>query len=116
MAAFGLGVLANAGLRYFSPDFPVAETMGLIGTAAMIANIICAILLLRHRKDDINMRSTWLCSRNDMIANFGVLLAAVGVAYTGSKYPDLIVGILIAVLVLRSAYSVLSESVLILRS
>lgn len=110
MAVFGIGVLVNAVQRYFATTIPIAETMGIIGTLALVANFVCAALLLKHRNDDLNMRSTWLCSRNDVIANSGVLVAAGAVALTGSKYPDLIVGIAIALMVLRSAAHVLYES------
>ena len=110
MATFSVGVLANANQKFLTPGIPIAETMGIVGTLALVANFICAALLLKHRNDDLNMRSTWLCSRNDVIANLGVLGAAGAVALTSSKYPDLIVGIAIAVLVLKSAFHVLKES------
>ena len=110
MAVFGIGVIAQAFFRFLSPSVPVAETMGIVGGLALGANIICATLLMRHRHDDINMRSTWLCSRNDVIANIGVLIAAGSVAITESKYPDLLVGAAISLLVLRSSFSVLRES------
>jgi len=110
MATFGIGVVVNAIQRYLAPTIPVAETMGVIGALALGAILTCAILLLKHRSDDLNMRSTWLCSRNDVIANFGVLVAAGLVALTGSKYPDLVVGIVIALLVLKSAFHILQES------
>ncbi|MGE3680184.1 MAG: cation diffusion facilitator family transporter [Bdellovibrionales bacterium] len=115
MTLFGLGVIGEAIRRFMIPGLPIASTMGIVGTIAMIANFICAILLLHHRNDDLNMRSTWLCSRNDVIANIGVLLAAGAVSLTQSKYPDLIVGVCIAALVLKSSYHVLKESILALR-
>ncbi|MFN8370386.1 MAG: cation diffusion facilitator family transporter [Bacteriovoracaceae bacterium] len=114
MTLFGLVVVGEAFYRFFNPNFPTAETMGIVATIALIANIICAVLLLRHRNDDINMRSTWLCSRNDAIANVGIILAAFSVAYFKSKYPDLILGIVIAILVLKSSYTVIRESLIAL--
>lgn len=116
MGVFGFGVLMNAVFRFFIITIPTAETMGIIGALALVANITCAALLLKHRNSDLNMRSTWLCSRNDVIANIGVLAAAAAVAYTGSRYPDLIVGIAIAFLVLRSSLQVLRESIQLLQS
>jgi len=110
MVVFGVGVFFSAFQRFSSPVQPIAELMGIVGGMALVANLICAALLLRHRNSDINMRSTWLCSRNDVIANIGVLGAALGVALTGSKYPDLIIGILIASLVLKSGFQVTAES------
>ncbi|NDD92431.1 cation transporter, partial [bacterium] len=95
MSAFGLGVLIEAARRFVSPELPVASAMGVMGALALVANGTCAYLLLRHKDDDVNMRSTWLCSRNDVIANLGVLLAAGAVSLTQSKVPDLIVGICI---------------------
>jgi cation diffusion facilitator family transporter len=110
MAAFGLGVLSDAIYKGFHPFVPVAATMGVIGLLALAANTACLVLLWRHRQDDLNMRSTWLCSRNDVIANFSVLLAAVGVWSLNSMWPDLLIGSMIAILFLHSAFSVIKES------
>lgn len=110
MAAFGLGVLAEAVLRLRAGVPPLAPAMAAIGTVALAANAFCFLLLWRHRADDINLRSTWLCSRNDLIANGAVLLAAALVAWSGSLWPDLIVGVAIALLFLRTASSVVQES------
>jgi cation diffusion facilitator family transporter len=109
MVLCGVSVVIQAVYRYISPGLPVAETMGIVGGLALAANLICAILLLRHLGDDLNMRSTWLCSRNDVIANIGVLVAAAAVSAYHSKYPDLVVGLGISVLVLRSAVHVLQR-------
>lgn len=110
MLVFGLGVLAEAGYKVFHPVMPSVETMGIIGTLALAANSVCFSLLYRHRADNLNMSSTWLCSRNDLIANVGVLVAA-GTAYLlASRWPDIIVGGIIAALFLRSAFSVLRDS------
>lgn len=70
---------------------PVAETMGIVGIAALIANMTCALLLWRHREGDANRRSVWICSRNDAIGNLAVVAAAVGVFGTGTGWPDLAV-------------------------
>ncbi len=110
MTAFGLWVIAQAVYRFFEPILPIAETMGWVGGLALLSNLFCAALLLKFRNGDINMRSTWLCSRNDVIANLGVLIAGGLVAITASPYPDLIVGFAIAALVLSSAYQVLKQS------
>jgi Co/Zn/Cd efflux system component len=94
---------------------PSVETMGIVGAVALAANIVCFSLLYRHRADNLNMSSTWLCSRNDLIANVGVLVAA-GAAYLlASRWPDIIVGCIIAGLFLRSAFDVLRDSVRELR-
>ena len=110
MAAFGVGVLIEASLRLRAGVPPLAPAMFAVGVLALAANGYCFWLLWRHRADDINLRSTWLCSRNDLIANLAVLAAALGVAGTRSLWPDVIVGVGIAALFLRTAVSVLRES------
>ena len=115
MAALGLGVLVRAAVQALSGAAPVAETMGTIGALALGANLTCLLLLLRHRGADLNMRSTWLCSRNDVLANLGVLAAAGAVALTGSRWPDVLVGGTIATLFLTSAWGVLREALGALR-
>ncbi len=110
MAAFGIGVLLEAAFRLRTGVPPMVPAMAVIGTLALVANAYCFSLLWRHRADDINLRSTWLCSRNDLMANGAVLVAAVLVAWSGSLWPDLIVGAGIAGLFLRTASSVFRES------
>jgi cation diffusion facilitator family transporter len=110
MAAFGVGVLTQAVYKMMLDIVPAAETMGIIGAVVLLANTICFLLLYRHRSDDLNMRSTWLCSRNDIIANVSVLLAAAGVKLLSSGWPDIVVGVAIAVLFLKSAFNVLKNS------
>jgi cation diffusion facilitator family transporter len=111
MLGFGLFVLGQAIYRIVYPQLPVFETIGLIGLLALTANGICFYLLWRHRADDINMSSVWLCSRNDIIANVSVLFAAAGVWLTHSGWPDIAVGLALAALFLRSALHVLRESI-----
>lgn len=116
MLVFGLGVLAEAVHKVFTPIMPGVETMGVIGGLALCANLVCFFLLYRHRSDNLNMSSTWLCSRNDLIANVGVLLAA-GASYLWvSRWPDIVVGSVIAILFLHSAFGVLRQSVKALRT
>jgi cation diffusion facilitator family transporter len=111
MLVFGMAVLAEAGYKIWHPTTLGVETMGLIGFLALMANLSCFFMLYRHRGDNLNMSSTWLCSRNDLIANVGVLLAAAGSYGLASYWPDVIVGLLIAALFLGSAMSVLRQSV-----
>ncbi len=110
MAAFGLGVLLESAIRLGVGVPPRVPLMVGTGALALIANAFCFFLLWRHRADDINLRSTWLCSRNDLIGNGAVLVAAVLVAWSESIWPDVIVGVGIAGLFLRTATSVLRES------
>lgn len=110
MAAFGLFVLGQAIYRIAFPQLPVVEAIGATGLLALAANCMCFYLLWRHRADDINMSSVWLCSRNDIIANISVLFAAVGVWLSHSGWPDIVVGFALAALFLRSALHVLREA------
>jgi cation diffusion facilitator family transporter len=110
MAVFGIGVLFEAVHKVVAGIVPVAETMGIIGTLVLLGNGVCFLLLFRHRSDDLNMRSTWLCSRNDIIANLSVLAAAIGVKFLDSSWPDIVVGGAIAALFLKSAFTVIRES------
>ncbi|MSQ07304.1 MAG: cation transporter [Dehalococcoidia bacterium] len=116
MAGFAVVVLAQAGYRFFVPEVPDFRLMGIIGGLALAANVTCLLLLTRHRHDDLNMRSTWLCSRNDIIANVGVLVAAAAVFATNSRWPDLAVGLGITAVYARSAVYVLLQAVAELRS
>ncbi|HWO42368.1 MAG TPA: cation transporter [Candidatus Eisenbacteria bacterium] len=110
MALCGFGVLAKAVHQAWAGIVPIAETMGLVGALVLAGNATCYFLLYRHRSDDLNMRSTWLCSRNDIIANLSVLGAAAGVNAFEAAWPDLLVGAAIAALFLRSALMVLREA------
>lgn len=115
MLAFGLAVLAEAVHKMIVPVMPTVEAMGIVGLVALTANLVCFFLLYRHRDDNLNMSSTWLCSRNDLIANTGVLLAAAGSYWLVSRWPDILVGLVIAGLFLRSSATVLSQSIKELR-
>jgi len=110
MATFGVGVVIEAVLKLVTGVVPAGSLMGLFGMLALAANVSCLVLLLRHRRDDLNMRSTWVCSRNDVIANGGVLLAAAGVALTGTAWPEIRIGLLIAGIFLSTAWGVIRAS------
>jgi cation diffusion facilitator family transporter len=110
MLLLGLGVLADAIYKVLHPVLPSAEAMGIVGGFALVANFICFNLLYRHRSDNLNMSSTWLCSRNDLIANVGVLLAAGSSYILVSRWPDIVVGTIIAGIFLNSARAVVQQS------
>jgi cation diffusion facilitator family transporter len=116
MLLFGLAVLGEAANKAFHPVMPEAQTMGMVGSLALAANLVCFFLLYRHRGDNLNMSSTWLCSRNDLVANVAVLAAAAGSFLLASRWPDILVGCLIASLFLVSALGVLRQSVRALRA
>lgn len=107
---FGLLVLGQIVYRMFSAVTPEAATMGAVGLLALVANLVCLRLLTRHRDEDINMRSVWLCSRNDIVANVSVLAAAGLVAVVHHPWPDWVVGLGIAALFLHSAWRVLGQA------
>jgi len=110
MLAFGVGVLAEAANKLTHNLIPTVEVMGWVGLLALVMNAACFTLLWKHREDNINMQSTWICSRNDLIANFGVLIAAGLTLATNSKWPDVVIGTIIAAIFLRSAISVLTQA------
>lgn len=110
MAVFGLFVLGQAVYKVLHPALPEAGIIGAMGLLALAANAACFGLLWRHRGADINMRSVWLCSRNDIIANLGVLAAAVGVWLLHSQWPDVVIGLAIALLFMHSALAVFRDA------
>ena len=110
MAAFGVGVIVQVAVKIARGLAPTVELMGAVGMLALAANLFCLILLWRRRGDDINMRSAWICSRNDVVGNVGVLVAAAAVALTGSPWPDIIIGLAVAGVFGRSAVQVIREA------
>ena len=110
MAAFGIGVLVQVALEIAHGLAPTVEVMGTVGMLAFAANIFCLVLLWRRRGDDINMRSAWVCSRNDVAGNAGVLVAAGAVALTSSPWPDIVIGLLLATMFGRSAARVIGDA------
>ena len=111
----GLFVLFQVAYRIAVPVIPIYETMGLVSLLALLANGTCLALLWKHRKEDINMSSVWECSRNDIAANVAVLVAAGGVFITHSGWPDILVGLALALLFLKSAVKVIKGAVVELR-
>ena len=110
MAAFGVWVLAYAGYRVTNGLTPDAVVMGVMGFVALAANVSVAALLYSYRAGDANMRSVWLCSRNDAVANVAVIIAAAGVFTTASQWPDLLVAAVIAGLALHAAVDVIRQA------
>ncbi len=102
-----LVVLGQLLYRIWEPVQPVYEIMGLFSLLGLLANGFCLYLLWGHRNEDVNMSSVWECSRNDMASNLSVFVAAGGVWLTGSAWPDLLVAVALATLLLRSAWRVI---------
>jgi Co/Zn/Cd efflux system component len=84
--------------------------MGAVGFAALLANAVVAVMLYRFRNSEANLRSAWICSRNDVLGNFAVLLAALGVFGTGTLWPDVVVAMAMATLALQGSVSVVRQS------
>jgi Co/Zn/Cd efflux system component len=103
MAAFGVGVLAQVVTKLLHGLHPNADTMGIVGSLALAANTVCLVMLWRRRRDDVNMRSAWMCSLNDVAGNAGVIVAGAAVALTASGWPDILVGLMIAGMFCASA-------------
>ena len=110
MAAFAAGIAVEIAVKLTRGVTPDGDVMSLVGTVALLANAVALICLWRHRSDDLNMRSAWLCSRNDVIANVGVLAAAGAVRFTGSAWPDVLVGVAIAGLFGSSALAIIRQA------
>ena len=107
MGIFGLWIIGSTLYKAFVTGLPHAEVMGAVGFMALIANIVCAALLYKYREGDSNRESVWICSRNDAIGNIAVMLAAAGVFATGTKWPDLLVAGIMAVLALHGSWKVI---------
>ncbi|MDM1336309.1 cation transporter [Acinetobacter pseudolwoffii] len=110
MALFGLVIMGKVIYAYLQGIPPEALTMGLIGVLALLANVFTVVILYAFREGDSNMRSVWLCSRNDAIGNAAVILAAVGVFGTGSLWPDIIVAMIMASLGLTAGYQIVKQA------
>lgn len=110
MIGFGLYLLGAAIWAHWHGGVPQAATMGSVALLALVANMAVAWMLYAFREGDANMRSVWLCSRNDAIGNLAVFTAALGVFGTGSAWPDLLVASLMAALALHSGWTVMRQA------
>lgn len=110
LGLLGFGVLFMTVYRVFVVSEPVAELMGIFGAIALVINVTAALVLLPHRGGDANARAVWLFSRNDAIGNLAVVVAAGLVAWTGTRWPDLVVAVAIAGLFLQSSWLIIRDS------
>ena len=110
LLAMGLWVFGSTVYQFFILGVPTAEIMGVIGFLALAANVASVLLLMRYKDGDANVRSVWLCSRNDAIGNVAVMGASVVVWFTATAWPDLMVAILMSGLFLRSAQLILLQA------
>lgn len=116
MGAFGLWIMAVIAWHLWHGTLPNAFTMGAIGVTALIANAVSFALLWAFRAGDANMRSAWICTRNDVLGNLAVLLAALGVFGSGAGWPDVVVAAIMAALALHGAVIVIRHALAELRS
>lgn len=110
MLAFGLWVVGSAIYGLIGGSNPEPQAMGMIGALALFVNVIVAVILFRYREGDANMRSAWICSRNDALGNIAVLGAALGVFGTGRAWPDLLVASVMAALALWGAAEIFRQA------
>ena len=110
MLAFGLWVVGSALYGLIGGSNPEPQAMGMIGALALFVNVIVAVMLFRYREGDANMRSAWICSRNDALGNIAVLGAALGVFGTGQAWPDLLVASVMAALALWGASEIFRQA------
>lgn len=111
MGAFGLFVLGKTAWNAAIGTAPEPLTMGAVALLALLANVYVAVLLYKYRGGDSNMRSVWLCSRNDAIGNVAVMIAALGVFGTGKGWPDLAVAAALGLLAISAATTVIKQSI-----
>jgi Co/Zn/Cd efflux system component len=111
MAAFGLWVVGTVVWHSLQGTLPSASTMGAVGVAALVANAASFGLLWAYRDGEANMRSAWICTRNDVFGNIAVLLAAAGVFGTGTGWPDVVVASIMAALAIQGAAIVVRQAV-----
>ncbi len=110
MLFLGLFVIYESILKIITPTVPHAETITLLGVTALVANLVSFILLIKRRKEDINVRSAWICSRNDVTANAAVIGAGLLVSYFNSAWPDILVGLGISFIIIQSSIQVIIEA------
>ena len=110
LTAMALWVLGSTAYHVVVLGIPRAEVMGVIGVLALAANAASVLILMRYKDGDANVRSVWLCSRNDAIGNVAVMVAALAVWGTATKWPDLLVAAIMAGLFLNSSIQILQQS------
>ena len=110
MGGFGLFILMTTIYRVFYGEMPSSSEMSIVGFLALLVNVSAVLILLKFRDGDSNMRSVWVCSRNDAIGNVAVILAGVAVYFFQSKYPDLIVAFVLAFLALQASQEIIKRA------
>lgn len=110
--AFGIAIVASIVNSLLGESEPIGLVMMGVAAGALVGNLVCFVLLMKHRSEDVNMRSVWLCSRNDVIGNIGVIISGGLVILFNSPWPDLLVASFVAIVFLHTSYSVLRDAIL----
>ena len=110
MGLLGLFVVGEAFYKIFHPLLPIGEIVSVIGVIALIANVVSLLLIIKHKNTDLNVKSAWICSRNDVMSNASVIVAGLLVVYFNSMWPDILIGLVIAFVVLGSSLGIIKEA------
>lgn len=108
--ALGLLIIADIVRRAYFGSEPASGLMMVMGSVALVGNVICLVLIQKHRHDDVNMRASWIFSSNDVIANAGVIVSGALVGWLNARWPDMVIGCIIVVIVLRGAQMILKDA------
>lgn len=108
--ALGVLILLDIARRVWMGSEPTSELMIMVGFVALMANVGCLLLMQKHRNGEVHMRASWIFSKNDVIANIGVMTAGGLVAVLGSRWPDIIIGLIVATVILRGARSIVVDA------
>ncbi len=115
MGLIGLFVVGESIFKIFNATIPIGEIITTVGIFALLANFASFVLLIKHKNSDLNLKSAWLCSRNDITSNVAVIFAGFLVLYLQSNWPDIIVGLGISVMILQSSFQIIKESLVATR-
>ena len=108
--ALGLLIIADIVRRAYVGSEPASGLMMAMGSVALVGNVICLVLIQKHRHSDVNMRASWIFSSNDVIANAGVIVSGALVGWLNARWPDMVIGCIIVVIVLRGAQMILKDA------
>jgi len=106
----GVFILTDITRRLFLGSEPVSSLMIVMGFVALVANVACLVIIRNHKNDEVHMRASWIFSANDVIANLGVITAGILVLWLDSRIPDLLIGGIVAVVVLRGAWMIVKDA------
>ena len=109
-AVLGLLILIDVARRAYMGSEPVSEIMMAVGVIALIANVICLRLIQKHKEGEVHMRASWIFSKNDVIANIGVIISGILVWISGSRWPDLMIGLIIGLIILNGARHIITDA------